>query len=491
MALTILSSNIFQFFVCIEILGIISSILVGIENNAEKESRNVLLFSKFASLLFFIAVCMIGLKVGSFEFIDIKNFCRSSDYRSLFIPAVFLVISCFCKGAQLPFSRWLIDAVKANTFVSILMHTATIVGVGVIFITKCSFIFDRFQSIRNAMIYTGIATALWMGCSALSHNNVKKIMACLTSASTGLMFVVCGIGNVSVAILYFVCHAFFKSILFLSFAYVIAAASGERNILKMGGLSKFIPKISDIIWISFLAAAGFPFCVGFFAKISFAGALQLYGSISLILTNALVNILTVSAIFRMILVSLYGSPRTDDKTLSRAPGINAYSTSSVWLLIGIAVFESFVAWSMYEWGELHFELDEMMACSRNFFDYFMEDISELAQILISIISVWVLMRYSKTRIGTTSAKVFYELFRKKGVNFRIQSYIKNTSISAVTMISGCDQKFFDILQKSLLKSLRGTQLFLSRRHGESISSHVGWIIVGIAVNFVSILMWQK
>jgi hypothetical protein len=193
----------------------------------------------------------------------------------------------------------------------------------------------------------------------------------------------------------------------------------------------------------------------------------------------------------MILVSLYGSPRADDKTLSRASGVDSYSISSVWLLIGIAVLESFVAWSMYEWGELHFELDAIVACSRNFFDYFMEDISELAQILISISLVWLLLRYSKTRIGITSAKVFYELFRQKGLNYRIRNYIKNVSIFMFAMISSCNQKFFDILQKSLLKSLGEAHLILSRRHIESISSHIGWIIAGVVMNFIAIFMCWK
>ncbi|MDR1034537.1 MAG: hypothetical protein LBL32_01205 [Holosporales bacterium] len=486
-----MSSNIFQFFVGTEVLGIISAILVGVENNAEKESISVLLFSKFASLLFFVAVCIIGLKVGSFEFIDIKNFCCSPNYTALFVPAILLAISCLCKGAQLPFSRWLFDTVKADTFVSILMHTATIVGIGVIFVTKCFFIFDKFPDIKKMMIYTGIVTALWMGFSALSHNNIKKIMACLTSSSVGLMFVVCGIGNISVAILYFICHALFKSILFLSFLYVMASMSGERNILKMGGLSRFITKISDIVWISFLAATGFPFCIGFFAKTSLTGALQLYGNIPLILANDLINILSISAIFRLILISLYGSPRADDKTLAYASKINSYSTSPVWLLIGIAVFESFTAWSMYEWGELHFEFDEMVARSRNFLDYLVKNISGLIQILIAVIPIYTLTKYPKTRIGVISTKLLYELFRKKGISYRLRNFIKNASISTATTIVSYNQKLFDTLQKVLFKLLRGIQLFLSRRHIESASSHIGWIIVGIAINLVSVLIRQK
>jgi NADH-quinone oxidoreductase subunit L len=491
MNLTILSSNIFQFFVGIEALGIISAILVGVENDATKESTNVFLLNKLASLLFLIATGMIGLTVDSFEFVDIKNFCSSANYTALFIPAILLTIACLCKGAQLPFSFWLLDAVKANTFVSILLHTATIVGIGVLFITKCFFIFDKFQITKDIMIYVGLATAFWMGCKALLHSNIKKIMACLTSSSIGLMFVACGIESTSVAILYFICHAFFKSMLFLSFSYVMASMSGERNILKMGGLCEYIPKITDVVWIAFLASAGFPLCVGFFAKISLAGVLQLYDNAMVSSVIAIANILSISAIFRMILISLYGNSKADDKALSCASGANSFSVSAIWLLTGIAICGSFASWRVYELGELHFEFDKLMTCSRNFLDYFVEDVAELGQILIAIIATWLSMRYFHTKIGITSAKTFYESFRKRGIIYLMRDFIKDTTISASSAISNCNQKLFDFMHGSSISSLHCIQLFLSRHHRKSISSHIGWIILGIVINFVSTLMLLK
>jgi NADH-quinone oxidoreductase subunit L len=490
MSLAVLSDDILLFFIGIEVLGIISAILVGIEADTANESSHVFLFNQFASLLFLVAVCMIWANVGSFEFSDIKKFCGTANVTKLMIPATLLLISCLCKGAQLPFSYWLLDAVKANTFASILMHAATIVGVGIIFIAKCEFIFAKFYYLKYAMITVGIVTACWMAFCGLSHNNVKKIMGCLTSSSVGLMFAACGIGNTAVALLYFICHAFFKAMLFLSLGYVMTAASGERNILKMGGLSSIIPKINDILWLSFLATAGFPFFVGFFAKISFAGVVKFYGGGILAIINALVNMVSVAAIFRMILISMYGKPRMDDATLARASEINSYSIMSIWTLIIFAIFGSFISWSLYEWGNLHFVLTAS-ACSRNFFDYFFEDIFELLQIVVAGMFVWILVKNSRTRFGITSAKVFYSLFRTNGGDFPGRRIIMKAINWIFGNISASHTKIFKYLQSCLVKSLRAIHTFLANRHRKLVFSHVGWIIIGIFINLLSAFFWGK
>ncbi|MDR1233920.1 MAG: hypothetical protein LBJ92_02125 [Holosporales bacterium] len=490
MSLAVLSNDLLLFFIGIEVLGIISAIMVGIEADTAEESAHVFLFNRFASLLFLVAVCVIWVNIHSFEFSDIKKYCETPYGEVLLIPATLLLISCLCKGAQLPFSYWLLDAVKANTFASVLMHAATIVGVGIIFIAKCEFLFAQFNCLKYTMVIVGLMTAFWMAFCGLSHNNVKKIMACLTSSSVGLMFVACGIGNTSASILYFVCHAFFKSMLFLSLGYVMTATSGERNILKMGGLSSIIPKINDILWLSFLASAGFPFFIGFFAKISFAGIIKFYNGGILTIINALINIVSIAAIFRMILISMYGKPRMDDATLARASEVNSYSIISIWTLMVFAAFGSFISWSLYEWGDLHFVFAEA-ACSRNFFDYFFEDIFELLQIVIAAVAVWLLVKYSRTRIGITSAKVFYSLFRTNGGDFPGRRIIMKFVNWSIDKISDFHTGIFRYGQRCLTGTLWMAQVFLTNRHRKLVFSHMGWIIIGIFINLLSVFFWGR
>lgn len=491
MCMSVLSDNMLLFFIGIEELGLISTLLIGMENKSETQATKVFLFNKFASLLFLIATAIISINVGSFEFDNIKEFCNSSKSAILSIPALILLISCLCKGAQMPFSYWLIDAVKANTFVSILIHAGTIVAIGIIFITKCYFIFETFPYLKKIMIAVGLYTSFWMSCCALSHTNIKKIIACLTAASSGIMFISCGIGAYSLAILYFICHAFFKSMLFLSFAYVMSSMSGEQNLLKMGGLNKFIPKINDVVWISFLAAAGFPFFVGFFAKISFVSAVELSNMGFLTLSNIVVNIISIAAIFRMILISMYGKPRTDETTLSRcSSNASSYEMRSIWVLIIIAVFGSFIAWSMYEWGVLNFGFGGVVY-TRNFLDYFIENSIELLQIGTSLTLVFMFMKYSKTRLGSGITGISATIFRRNEIYLAFSRGLKDFVIFVLKYISISNQKFETLINKGFIKGIFTICLTLKKRHKQLIFSHTAWILSGVIMILISILFWRS
>ena len=56
MCVAILSNNVFQFYIAVEALGLISAFLVSIEKNAEMKATKVFTFNKFASILFLIGI---------------------------------------------------------------------------------------------------------------------------------------------------------------------------------------------------------------------------------------------------------------------------------------------------------------------------------------------------------------------------------------------------------------------------------------------------
>ena len=490
MCFCVVSTNLFQFFIGVEALGIISAILVGISDGAHKNSTKTFVFNKFASLVFLIAICFIAINFDTIQFDEIKDACESGDTQKLAIPAALLLISCLCKGAQIPFSHWIIDASKANIFASILLHSATLVAIGIIFITKCYFIFEAFPYLKMVMIVVGISTAFWMSCCSLFHNNIKRIMACSTSASIGIMFVSCGIGEYSLALLYFICHAFFKSMLFLSFSYVIHAMSNEQNILKMGGLSKLIPNVSDVVWISFLSAVGFPFFVGFFAKMSFLGSLQLSNRTSLAIFSIVINIISIIAIFKMIVISMYGKTRADEATISRVSVYNSTSLSSFWMLIIFAVLGSFAAWSMYEWGVLHFGFGGIIY-ARELFDCFVENVIEMVQIAIAIMLVLLLKNKSKKTYRRKISDFFKEVFKTNRLCSMLTQLIKRTILGLFAFISNMDNLLSKSINNHLFKTIYSFGINMGYLHRDLVFSHTAWILIGIILSFATVLMGKQ
>ena len=477
----ILSDNILQFYIGIEALGLISTILVSLEKNADKEATKVFMFNKFASLIFLVAVVLIVLETKSFDISDIRKFCLSEESSKLFIPACLLLVSCFCKGTQFPFSHWLIDAVKANMFASILIHAGTIVAVGIIFIAKFYFIFDCFPILKIVMLTVGLFTSFWMACCALVHNDIKKIIACLTSSSAGIMFIACGLGGYSLAILYFICHAFFKSMLFLSFAYLISSMSGEKCLDHLGGLAKMAPKITDIVWTSFLFAAGFPFLSGFFAKISLMGTIDISDMDFLAIGIIAINMIAITAIFRMLFRSLYGETLADDQTLSRASKSNEYDMKPFWFLACFSIFGSFTIWTVFEWGDLHFGKAGIVYIW-NSMDYMVEIFSSISQIAIAILLLLMYEKYS-TRYMENGIGPAISIFRQNEI-YKIFNIVLRETLKFIMGIFNLVQNYtIREINKCSFRSIYQTGNFLINKHRSLLRYHAVWLLLGITVAF--------
>ena len=81
-------------------------------------------------------------------------------------------------------------------------------------------------------------TLLIAGFSALTQQDIKRVLAYSTISQIGYMFLALGVGAWSAAIFHFMTHAFFKALLFLGAGVVIVALHEEHNMFKMGGLRK-------------------------------------------------------------------------------------------------------------------------------------------------------------------------------------------------------------------------------------------------------------
>lgn len=468
MCIAILSNNIIQFYIAIEALGLISALLVSIEKNAEMHATKVFLFNKFASTLFLIGITLLAKETKSFEMSEICSKAFSP------LPACLLIIACFCKGAQMPFSNWLIDAVKANIFASILIHAGTIVAIGVIFITKFYFIFEQFLILRQIMIVLGILTALWGGSCALAHNNIKKIIACLTISSSGILFTLCGFKAYATTLLYFVCHAFFKATLFLAFAYLISAMSGEKSMNRMGGIARIAPKVTNVIWVSFLFAAGFPFLPGFFPKIALSEVIKTADSKILLIAIIVASLLNVMAIFRMTLKSLYGESRSDELTFYRASKSNEYNFFPFWGLSLLALAFSLIVWNLFVWGKLSFMDSGITPDSGN---YLRNSFMSLLQIIIGVTAIFLLNKTSQNRTGEKIAFIIRtHQFYKMSL-----SAIESMVISFSVLFNRWYRQIAYMLNVETFREIYSTGIFFKRAHKNCFQNHISWILFGIAV----------
>ena len=85
-----------------------------------------------------------------------------------------------------------------------------------------------------------IISALTSSTAALVQFETKKVLSYSTIAATALMLLALADGNTSLALTILALHAVAKALLFLTYASVIQASSGEHDIRAIGGLGKIL-----------------------------------------------------------------------------------------------------------------------------------------------------------------------------------------------------------------------------------------------------------
>src|SRR4029079_18313612 len=155
---------------------------------------------------------------------------------------------------------------EGPTPVSALIHAATMVTAGVFLICRASPFFEASDHAGTVVAWVVVVTALLAATVAIVQNDIKRVLAYSTISQLGYMFLAAGLGAYSAAIFHLGTHAFFKALLFLGSGSVIHAMGGEQDMIKMGGLKKYLPQTYRTFWIGSMAIAGVPGLAGFFSK---------------------------------------------------------------------------------------------------------------------------------------------------------------------------------------------------------------------------------
>lgn len=232
MAELIFSPNLFQMYFFWELVGVMSYLLIGFDykNSVKSEaSRRVFLTNRigdtallggiiFSSYLMYNYSGNLSFAALSFEDMNAITTLISAytDTPVFYLLCILFIIGAAVKSAQFPFYTWLQDAMEAKLPVSALLHSATMVAAGAYLLIRMLPLFTLEASVLQIIAWLGILTALICSILASIETHPKKVLAYSTSANFGLMFFAIGILNVKAALIFFVAHAFIKSMLFLS-----------------------------------------------------------------------------------------------------------------------------------------------------------------------------------------------------------------------------------------------------------------------------------
>jgi NADH-quinone oxidoreductase subunit L len=308
----VLAPNFVQLFICWELVGLCSYLLIGYwytKPEAARAAVKAFWITKAGDVGLLIGIVLLWRQTGTFDFLELLQLADAGA-----IPLAGLGVITFCiylgasgKSAQFPFHIWLPDAMEGPTPVSALIHAATMVTAGVYLLTRTVWLFRLTPEVMEIVAWNGAFTALLAAVLACVQSDIKRVLAYSTVSQLGYMMAAIGAGFASAGFLHLLTHGIFKALLFLGAGAVIHAV-GTNDIFGMGGLWRRMPQTTIVFVIGTLSLAGVPLFAGFFSKEEILGAVLAGGfpvPFAMLLLGAF---LTAFYMFRVVLVTFFGAP---------------------------------------------------------------------------------------------------------------------------------------------------------------------------------------
>ena len=284
-----LSPNLLQFLIFWELTTICSAALIAFYETEKgfKAGFKALLMTHAPGLFFFVAVALLFIHTKSFTFEAIGNL--EGTVKTIVI--LFLFISAWAKSAQIPFYTWLPDAMEAPTPISAYLHAAAMVKAGVFLVARVVTVVSPIPYGIGLFVAISAICTMYLGLMFyFKQDDLKKLLAFSTITHLAYIFLGLGIGilgskvGLMGGLLHLICHAFGKSILFLSVG-AIGYLTGTRYISQLSGLSKRMPLIAIAFGLGVLSVTGIPPFACFWSKFFIlVGAYEIKSYLGVILT---------------------------------------------------------------------------------------------------------------------------------------------------------------------------------------------------------------
>ncbi len=368
------ASNLLLLFMCWELVGFCSYLLVGFWSDKEANARaaqQAFLVNRIGDVGMLVALGLIWANFGTVDFREINRLIRDGDghlmiqqvagrticrlgpiatdtdpgsisYTMLVVAGLGLFAGCVAKSAQFPLQVWLPDAMAGPTPASALIHAATMVAAGVYLVARAFPLFV--PEVLLAIAYTGAITLLLAASVALVQDDYKKVLAYSTISQLGFMMVGLGVGGRSAGLFHLVTHAWFKATLFLG-AGSLYGATHTYKMAELGGLYPRMKTTALVMLVATLAISGVPLFSGFASKDAILASTLHFvraqpAHLLLFLVPAVGSALTAFYMFRLWFLIFAGSPRTEAAETAVEPG-----RLLRWPMIALAIPSVVAGWT--------------------------------------------------------------------------------------------------------------------------------------------------
>ncbi|UCG57323.1 MAG: hypothetical protein JSU70_20950 [Phycisphaerales bacterium] len=282
----VLSGDIFNLYVFLEIASIASYALVGFgcEHEELEASFKYMVLGSIASTFILFGIALVYGNTGALNMAYISKAIQDSGVNAGLAFALALFVTGFgLKAALVPFHAWLPDAhPSAPAPISAMLSGILIKTLGVYALARMVFnVFGVSVEIGWLLMVLGLSSMVVGAFLALGQWDFKRLLAYSSISQIGYVILGIGLGATlisqqaslawaSLAILgglfHLVNHAVYKSLLFLTSGSV-EMSTGTRQLREMGGLAERMPITRTTCAVASASIAGVPPFSGFWSKL--------------------------------------------------------------------------------------------------------------------------------------------------------------------------------------------------------------------------------
>lgn len=282
----VLSGDLFNLFVFLEIASLASYALVGFgcEHEELEAAFKYIVLGSIGSTFVLFALALVYGNTGALNMAYVSKTIQSIGLNNGLAFALALFIVGFSlKAALVPFHAWLPDAhPSAPAPISAMLSGILIKTLGVYALARVVFnVFGISLSLGWLLVALGLSSMIAGAFLAIGQWDIKRLMAYSSISQVGYVVLGIGLGGLIIArgenpawaslailggLFHLVNHAVYKSLLFLTSGSV-QMSTGTRQLKLMGGLAQRMPLTRATCTVASASIVGIPPFSGFWSKL--------------------------------------------------------------------------------------------------------------------------------------------------------------------------------------------------------------------------------
>lgn len=270
----VLSGDLFNMFVMIEIMTFTAVALTAFRNHYEgalEGAFKYLVVGSLGSTSVLIGIALIYSQLHTLNLAQIAALLPTASSPVILIAFAFLFVGFGSKAFLFPFHTLAADAHAVAPASISLMISGVLTKCGVYGIIRlCYCLYQNMDQPFVQYFVTGVGVISMFVCVTMAFNqhNFKRLLAFHSISQVGYVITVIGLGSalgMSAGLFHAMNHTIFKGLLFLT-AGAVQHATGSLDLDELGGLSKKMPGTCALFLIGAASISGLPPFNGFASK---------------------------------------------------------------------------------------------------------------------------------------------------------------------------------------------------------------------------------